>query len=285
MEPNQPNEQELKRKRYVTVSFVLHILFFLSFTVGSYFAPKTMTLSPSVQIDMVALPDQLKNQQQPDVDMTKPVKENPPPAPPPEPEPEAKKPEPVAEPEKPSEPDPDLMALEKEKQKLKKKKIEDDAKKRAADALKKMKEQAKKEQEAEEQKRREALDKRKQDLKAFEEAYRKAQRGNQKNSGDSATGEVNQGVLDAYQSHMLSKIRANWGLPAFLQGKNLRATIRMHLDARGNVIKMEFTKVSGNNMFDGYAEGAIRQASPFAPPPAELAPRLKSEGVEVAFPI
>lgn len=282
----QQKQAEQRTKRFVVISFALHIAFFLSFSIGSYFAPQSMVLAPSVQIDMVALPDTVKNQQQDDVDLTKPVKEDTPPAPPPEPE--AKKPEPVAEPTPPAQPDPDEMALEKEKEKQKllkdKKKLEADAKKRASDALKKMKEEAEKERLAEEKKRKEALEKRKKDLKDFEETYRRAQRGNQKNEGNSLTGEMVE-ARNAYQGHLLDKIRSKWTLPPYLQGKGYRAVMRMYLDGRGNVIKMEFKTVSGNNNFDDAVERTIRQSGPFFPPPAEMAPGLKNSGVEVQFPL
>lgn len=282
MEPQEHEQQKRsaeRTKRYITISFALHMAFFLSFGVGSFLVPQSLVLSPAVQIDMVALPDTLKNQKLDDVDLTKPVKENAPPPPAPEPEPAKPEPEPVAEPE-PSKPDPDEMALEKEK----KKKAELDAKKRASDALKKMKEQAEKERREEERKRREALEKRKEDLKKFEETYRRAQRGNQKNEGNSLTGEL-LAAANAYQGHMLDRIRSKWALPQYLQGKGYRAVMRMYLNGRGEVIKMEFKQVSGNNMFDSYVEGAIRQSSPFFPPPADLAPGLRSSGVEVQFPL
>jgi len=267
----EPNEQQKKTKRYVTISLALHAALFLSFGVGSFFAPQSLVFTPAVQIDMVALPNKTKNQEQEPVDTSLPVK----PDPPPEPEKEAK-----ADPEpEPAKPDPDEMALEKEKERKEK-----DAAKRAKDALKKMREQAEKERKAEEDRKKEALDKRKDDLKRFEKTYREALRGNQKNDGSSMSGEM-QAAVNAYQGHMLDRIRSKWALPQYLQGKGHRAVMRMYLDPRGNVIRMEFKQVSGNNMFDSYVEGAIRQSSPFFPPPAEMAPGLKSSGVEVQFPL
>ncbi len=286
MEHN-PNERQKKAderiKRFVTISFALHMAFFLSFGIGSFFAPQSMVLSPSVQIDMVALPNQLKNQEQPDVDLTKPVKEETPPAPPEPAEPPKKEPEPVAKPEPPAQPDPDLMALEHEKELKKKKKAELDAKKRAADALKKIREEEEREQREADEKRKAEIEKRKKDLARLE-ATRQALRGNSKNDGNSVTGEINQKVSDAYQGHLLDRIRSRWALPAFLQDKGYRASIRMFLDARGNVIKMEFVRVSGNTLFDDNVEAAIRKAGPFMPPPAELLPALKP-GVMVQFPL
>ena len=280
----QQKQAELKAKRFVTISFALHIALMLSFGIGSFFAPKTIQFTPSVQVDMVALPDQLKGEEPKDVDLSKPVKENmevPPNV-------EAKveePPEPEPEPE-PAKPDPEELALEREKKlEEQKRKAELDAKKRAAEALKRMRSEAKKREEEEERRRQEALEKRRKDLQAFNEKFRQALKGNQKNQGDSATGDVGQAVMSAYQGHMLDRLRRNWALPQYLQGKGYRATIRIYLDSRGNVVRKDFIRTSGNDMFDNNVESAVNQSSPFQPPPAEMAGGLRSAGVDVNFPL
>lgn len=280
----QQKQAELKAKRYVTISFGLHVALMLSFGIGSFFAPKTIQFTPSVQVDMVALPDQLKGEEPKDIDLSKPVKENmeePPNV-------EAKvenPPEPEPEPE-PAQPDPEELALEREKKLQEKKRKEElDAKKRAAEALKRLRAEEKKREQEEERKRQEALEKRRKDLQAFNERYRQALKGNTKNQGDSVTGEVGQAVMSAYQGHMLTKLRQNWALPQYLQGKGYRATIRIYLDSRGNVVRKDFIRTSGNDMFDNNVESAVNQSSPFAPPPAEMAGGLRSAGVDVNFPL
>lgn len=272
MEPNEPQKNQTNRA--VVISLALHFALFFVFSIGALFAPKTIVFTPTVQIDMVALPNQVKNQEQEPVDTTLPVKDETPPAAEPESKPEPE-PEPEAKPE-PAKPDPNQMELEQKKK-------EKEASKRAKEALKKMREQAEKEKKADEKKKNDALEKRKADLKRFEESYRQALRGNQKNQGSSVSGEM-QEALNAYQGHMLDQIRSNWTLPPFLQGKGYRAVMRIYMNARGNVIRMEFKQVSGNNSFDNYVEQAIRK-SKFLPPPAEMAPGLNSSGVEVQFPL
>ncbi len=274
-------EADLRVKRYLTISFGLHIALFLSFGVGALFAPKTLTLAPSVQVDMVALPNQVKGEEPPEVDLTKEAK---PKAEEPPPNVEASVEEPP-EPEKPAEPDPDQLALEQEKKEKERKRKELDAKKRAAEALKRMKDQAEKDRKEEEKKRQDALAKRKKDLEEFNKKYREALRGNQLNEGNSATGQVGQAVVNAYQGHLLDRLRKNWALPQFLQSKGYRAAMIIYLDSRGNVVGKKFTRTSGNNMFDNYVEEAVNNSSPFQPPPAEMAGGLRSAGVEVQFPL
>jgi colicin import membrane protein len=270
------DEQGKQLKHYLVVAAILHALLFSTFFVGSLFTAKPLVFQPTIMVDMVALPSQVKNADAPPPDLSLPVKPNTPPPEekPPEPEEKTAKPEPdeMKAPEKPAE---DEMALEKKKAA--------DAKKRAAEALKRIREEAKKERLADEAKKKAALDKRKADLKAFEQKYRDAQRGNQLNQGTSITGQM-QATLNAYVGSVTEEIRSHWALPSYLQNQNYKASIVIHLGPRGNVERMEFTRTSGNSGFDNNAEGAIRQ-SKFFPPPAEMANALRNSGIEVKFPL
>jgi TonB family protein len=268
MDQLEPDHRK-KGNRYLAVSLALHGTLFLLLSIGSFFSPKPQLFVPTVQIDMVALPDQVKQQQQEALDLTKPVKENAPPPPPPEPKKEAE-----AAPEPVKKTTPDEMSLKREKE----------AEKRAKNALERMREQLKKDRRQEEDRNRQALEKRKADLKKFEETYRAAIRGNQVNSGTSSAGEL-RATMNAYAGHITERLRSNWALPAYLQDKGLRASVRIYIDAHGNLTRMQFTGSSGNNSFDSYVEGAVRRSTPFAPPPEEMAPGLRSSGMEVLFPL
>lgn len=275
------DHQRIKTERYVAISCALHTALFLSFLIGSALAPKPITYLPTVQVDVVALPSQVKNNDAPTPDLTKPVKPN---APEPVPaEPAKSDPDQLEKPEKEAvapktkaEPKVDDMALERKK--------EAEAKKRADAALKRMREMLKKERQQEDEKKQAALEKRRADLKAFEQKYRQAINGNQKNEGTSLTGQQ-QATLNAYLAAVTDQIRSNWALPSFLQSQGLAARIVIHIDGRGNVVKMEFTRTSGNTVFDNNAEGAIRNANPFPPPPADMASGLRNSGIEVKFPL
>jgi TonB family protein len=271
------SEQNAKLRRYVKVSLGIHGGIIALLLVGKFLGfDKAEMFQPTVQIDMVALPDLVKSQENRPLDTTLPVKDAPPPPPPPpkEEEPAMAKPEPKPEPEpKPSK---DEMALEK----VKEKKAENDAKK----ALERLRAERQKEQRAEDKRREEALNKREEDLKRFNEAYRSAIKGNQTNQGTSSTGEL-QATMNAYAGHIRERLRQNWGLPAFLQDKGLRAVVRMYIDDSGKILRYNFTAVSGNEAFDSYVRAAVKDSSPFAPPPEEMAKGLRNSGLEVQFPL
>lgn len=261
-----------KLRRYLKVSAGLHAGFLLLMVVGEFISPGAGEIfQPSVQIDMVALPDLVKAQNRP-VDTTLPVKEAPPPAPP---EPEEKEAEPESKPDpKPKAEDPDLMALKKEK----------DAQNEAKKALERLRAQMKKDQKAEAKKREEQINEREKNLKKFEETYRAAIKGNQTNQGSSATGAMLE-ARNAYFGHIVDRVRGRWALPAFLQGKGFRAVVRMYVDSRGNAIRYTVVRSSGNEAFDSQAVGAIKEASPFAAPPAEMSNGLRNNGLELEFPL
>lgn len=259
MEPFEQNKQQLRA--YLKASLIGHAALFLLFGLGSIFAPDTLHLTPAIQIDMVALPDQTKNAETQSVDTALPVKEDEPPPP--------------KEEAKPEKPEPDPMVMEKKKT--------EDAEKRAKEALAKIRENLKKEQKAEEAKKKETAAKRKQDLKQFEETFRKALKGNQVNQGSSESGQM-QATINAYAGHIADRIRDNWDLPVFLQSKDLSARIVIYIGSNGGLLRMQITKSSGNAVFDDKAEAAVRAAR-FSPPPAELASGLRNSGIEVKFPL
>jgi TonB family protein len=258
-----------KHKRYFTISLLLHLGFFLFIAIsGLVFPSKSELQLPTVQIDMVALPNQVKEENPEPVDTSLPVKEDVAPPPPPEekaPEPE---PEPVPIPEKKAEPKP----------------VKKEAEKRAKSALERLREQVENDRKEEERKKQAAVDKRKSDLKKFEEKYRAALRGNQTNTGTSASGAL-QSTMNAYFAHVRERLNSNWALPAWLQSQGLNAVVRVYIDGRGNVLRMNFVKASGNEAFDNYVKGTLQKSSPFAPPPAEMADALRNTGVEVGFPL
>lgn len=257
---------EHKLKRYLKISFIAHISLFVFAIVSQLVFPgKPVLFTPSVQIDMVALPNQVKDANPEPIDTSLPVKDKEPP-----PQPEAKEePDPTPVLEKPS------VAPAKNKK---------EAETRAKNAVEKIREQMKKEREEEDQKKQASLNKRKEDLKKFEEKYRAAIRGNQTNNGGSATGDL-QATMNAYGSAVADKLKSNWGLPVWLQSKGLRATVRIYIDARGNLVRFQFTQNSGNDTFDDYVKGTVQRSNPFPPPPEEMARDLRNTGIEVLFPI
>ncbi|NUM88131.1 MAG: TonB C-terminal domain-containing protein [Bdellovibrionales bacterium] len=255
-------EQKKRVKRYMVLSLTFHLVGMgLVMLSQAFFPPDPAELQlPTVQIDMLALPDQVKDMNKADVDVTLPVKENAPP--------------PVAK-EKAEE-----VALPAEKPRKEPKESSVKAKETAKDALAKLKE------EVERQRReKDAIAKKNERLKELEQKFRNPIRGNQLNQGTSADG-VLEATKNAYAGHVASKIRGWWALPTYLQSQGqLRAAVVVYIAPDGKLIRYEFRQNSGNDTFDDYVKRAVLQAAPFAPPPADMARDLRSGGIMVRFPL
>lgn len=262
--------QNERFKRFFVVSLILHVVFFALGFIGHLISPGTPEFFvPTVQVDMVALPDQVKSQTEQVLDKSLPVKE--------EPAPKEKAVEKTAEkePDKPKvvdAPKPDEMSLKRDRDAAAKK------------ALERLREEMKKSQkDAQKKKLEELADQRKENQKRFEEAFRNALKGNQVNEGTSTSG-VTEATKNAYIGVIQQTIRNNWGLPPYLQGRGLSAAVVVQINSGGAVVGFRFTKTSGSDAFDDYVKSAVQQSSPFPAPPEEMA-RTVRNGIGVRFPL
>lgn len=62
----------------------------------------------------------------------------------------------------------------------------------------------------------------------------------------------------------------------------LRAEVHVRIGANGELVDVELSKGSGNDVFDGAVIGAVKKAAPFAPPPQNLRDTLK-KGIVMGF--
>ncbi|RME22778.1 MAG: cell envelope integrity protein TolA [Deltaproteobacteria bacterium] len=89
-----------------------------------------------------------------------------------------------------------------------------------------------------------------------------------------------------YLTRLYKAIKAQYAVPEVIPPAErllLRAVVVITIDARGNLKDFQFEKPSGNKLFDSAIEAAVRRASPFPPPPAELAEKYSSEGIGLEF--
>jgi colicin import membrane protein len=256
---------ETRLNRYLAVSFGAHGAVLFLFLVQKIIFPNSPLLfQPTVQVDLVALPNQVKAPEQM-VDTSLPVTDQVPPETAPEPdvpnEPEAM----VKETEKPKNPSKSPEAIKKDANK----------------ALEKLK------QEIEKQKldaRQKLIEAEKERIQSLEQRSRQALRGNQVNQGTSASGALEQ-TINAYGGHVTEILRSHWALPTWLQSRNLSASVRIYIDQQGRIMSYKFTQSSGNEAFDNEVKRAVEQSSRLAPPPAEMARQLQTNGIEVGFPL
>lgn len=266
-ENSQQNDESLKNG--LGVSFILHAILLSFFTLKAvFFTPESIDFSQAVRVDMVGLPDKTTPKEMPPAhkEEAKPApqkeaaKETPKEKPAPEPTPVTKIPPKVAQ------KDPDAINLEK----VKSKQQNAMDKLKAMAALDKIKEEV-------------AAEKKKDAGHGKKDEGSQAIKGNQVSAGDSLTG-LNKLQHDTYVSDLDRHIKQHWSLPEWLAKRDLKAQVRVQVDARGLVIGKKIVKSSGNPSYDDEVLATIEKSSPFPAPPAKFVSLLESEGILIGFP-
>jgi colicin import membrane protein len=244
--------------RGILVSIGLHFVLIALFIFKAVFYPtEPIRMERAIRVDMVGLPEKR-------MELPAEVKTEAPPAPIPETKPEPQ-PEPKVEPLQP-----EKVALPKP-----------EPKKPEAIDLKKTKDS-----QSNALKRLEAL-KRLQGSSKPTESTKTANtapiKGNAISPGTSLTG-IAKLEHDDYITALDDKIKQHWNLPAWLANANLKARVRVYLDSRGFVSKMEMIAASPQPVFNEKCMEAIQKAAPFPPPPSRLVNIFAVDGFEVGFP-
>lgn len=65
--------------------------------------------------------------------------------------------------------------------------------------------------------------------------------------------------------------------------RRLRATVVLRIGPTGELLGVELTKPSGNELFDSAVLGAVKKAAPYSAPPEHLRDSLKKAGIEFVF--
>lgn len=239
--------QSAALKRAIRISLWVHGGVLLGLLIQGLFFPSTSTpYVPSLRVDLIGLPDQLKFEKIELAD--KPGKGAPAESSPAKPD--AKTPDPDGMlPKTAKKPDPKA-----------------EAQKRAKDALARIK----------------ALSRIKDDSETA--GGTTVVKGNQLSKGTSLSADARESMETGYIDLLWDRLQENWALPSWLQGRGYEAKVYATIDARGSLTSLRFQKSSGNAAFDEYVVQAVRNAQPFPPPPEELRGTLVSRGVLLGFP-
>ncbi len=112
--------------------------------------------------------------------------------------------------------------------------------------------------------------------------------GNQLSQGEALTGDNvgNSGDLfDQYAILITDLVRSKWTLPAYLADKDLRCTIQVFISKTGKLIRTNKITSSGNSDYDEYALSAIMKVGKFPAPDKNIATRVLSGEIALAFPL
>jgi len=110
-------------------------------------------------------------------------------------------------------------------------------------------------------------------------------KGNKISKGHSSTGEFTENSESGYLESLRDRLADHWELPVWLSRQKLSAQTRVWIDRRGKLIRFEFQKTSGNTQFDEAVKRTIVASQPLPAPPRELSSQLENAGILVGFPL
>ncbi len=264
--PGSPrNSQEDRDLRIgLRISLLAHAALAIGLLIRAAVAPPdSIPLPPTLRVDIVGLPDQLKSEAEtlapPSEEQTAPQT-----APPPtraEPEDDSMTaPTPVR-------PAPQAKAKTKtpEKSASKTKAARDKKLKSALNRIK-------------------SLDK----ISEFEDPSAKSGvriKGNRISRGTSLSGDARESAVLSYDDTVRVHLQQNWSLPVWLARQDLKAKVMVRIDNRGRLVDWHFTQASGNPQFDEQVKRALRESEPYPRPPQDVAQRVALQGLRFAFPL
>ena len=110
-------------------------------------------------------------------------------------------------------------------------------------------------------------------------------KGNMISKGSSLSGEAREAAQTSYYDLIREKVHENFGLPVWLSRQNLAADVQLYIDAYGRLKGMRFNRSSGNSQFDSAVKKAISDSQPFPAPPEGISSSLLANGISLGFPL
>ena len=114
-----------------------------------------------------------------------------------------------------------------------------------------------------------------------------ANAGNKINKGSSLVGQRGgtiSGPMATYMNSLPNFIRPHWKLPSYLLEKDLRCRLRVFLNARGKLLRVEVFESSGEKDFDNRALQAVKTAK-FPVPETSYSSQVSTQGILLGFPL
>ena len=251
-----PPHREPSYWKITLFSLIAHI-FVLLFTFGlpELIRPAPRILYPTIRVDLVGLPEKRPFELTPPAPevpkeevakpKTEPLKEK-----------KKEEPKPVVKPKPLSPEEKKLKSIVEETKKTPKKKEDEELEKAVSEVAKMKKEE-------------EAVEK---------ELYK----GNIKAEGTAVTGPTGEGA-HPYLTYVEQAILQAWKPPLKRAEREIKTTIAIYINGRGEIFKAIIETPSGNEEFDRSAEEAVKKASPLKSPPEGLATSLEDDGIKINF--
>ena len=110
-------------------------------------------------------------------------------------------------------------------------------------------------------------------------------KGNKLSQGSSVAEDARESSEESYFDLLKDKLQENWSLPPWIARQNLSAQVEIRIDARGNLAQIHFVRASGSPQFDDAVKKTIQMSQPFPTPPDEVRLSLQKHGILIGFPL
>lgn len=113
-------------------------------------------------------------------------------------------------------------------------------------------------------------------------------RGNKVSSGQALVGSRSAESLTALQEYaakLPNIVKPFWKLPSYLVNKGLQCRIRVYINGRGELVRLEVYEKSKDPEYDEKAMKAIKAAAPFPPPADDILKRTLGGDILLGFPL
>jgi colicin import membrane protein len=110
-------------------------------------------------------------------------------------------------------------------------------------------------------------------------------KGNHISKGTSLSGDARESLTANYYDSLRERLQEFWSLPVWIARQKLAAQVQMMIDSRGRLQSFRFVRLSGNAQFDNAVKRTLQESQPYPTPPRELASTLMSDGILVGFPL
>lgn len=93
-----------------------------------------------------------------------------------------------------------------------------------------------------------------------------------------------QNQIQNYLERLKLHVHSFWSVPQWVNQNNLKVEIIVYLNKEGQVLGQKYFSKSTNKDFNYQAFKALKLASPYPPPPKDLASFLENSGIVFSFP-
>jgi colicin import membrane protein len=110
-------------------------------------------------------------------------------------------------------------------------------------------------------------------------------KGNKISKGSSLSGDAIQSDVASYYDSIRDRLQNNWEIPIWFKNQGFSAKVQIFIDRSGRLRNFRFIKPSGNAQFDDAVKRTVSESQPFPVPPDDVVSTVLVDGILVGFPL